>query len=480
MIPSFLELAPICAVAIAAGLFLDQRRRLRAVRRVREEIEGEEKRLFDFLHGLGEALQTDNSDHNMNSYIVRGVVRVLAAHGGCLYLLDKSGNELGPAFRTPDCAPLFELPSALLGEQSEAIDKSINSFLALESHRSDSGLLGECLKDEQASSIADLSVHLPLPGKAAACNGGPVPAMIAPLAYGGRKIGVLGVTGRTTGSAFSENDFEVFKSVAEQSSFALGSALIHQSAHEKKQLDREIKNASEIQKILLPFSPPSLEDFAVSAVNYPAKIVSGDYFDYIPIDDTHYGVVIGDVAGKGIPASLIMAACRTVVRVKAGNIHSPAAVLDSVNRFLFADIREDMFVTLAYVILEKNSNRVTIARAGHDPPLLFRKVNDSIETLQQPGLAVGIDEGDVFSRITKDRSFEMEPGDTLLLYTDGATEAIDRNGDEFGLAPLEVALRETSAEGAPAVIDRVSGDLRRFLGDIPQNDDITLIALQKR
>ena len=436
--------------------------------------------MFAFLHGLGEALQTDSSERNMNRYIVRGVVRVLAARGGCLYLLDKSGNALLPVFRTPDCAPFFELPAALLEEQSDSINKSIDSFAALESQKSDSGLLGGCLRDEQAIAIAELSALLPLPGKATSLDDGKVPAMIAPLAYGGRKIGVLGVTGHTGGSVFSENDFEVFKSVAEQSSFALGSALIHQSAHEKKQLDQELKNASEIQKILLPSSPPNLEDFSVSAVNYPAKIVSGDYFDYIPIDDTHYGIVIGDVSGKGIPASLIMAACRTVVRVKAGNVHSPAAVLDSVNRFLFADIREDMFVTLAYVILETNSNRVTMARAGHDQPLLYRKADDTIETLQQSGLAVGIDEGDVFARVTKDRTFEMESGDTLLLYTDGATEALDRNGAEFGLEPLELALRESAGEGAPAVIARVADDLRRFLGDIPQNDDITLIALQKR
>jgi sigma-B regulation protein RsbU (phosphoserine phosphatase) len=476
---SFVDILIIAFGLLAGALFIDQRRRLRALRREHEEIEGEEMRLFDFLHGLGDALQTDSTEKNMNRFIVRGAVKVVAARGGCLYLLDKGGNDVVPAFRTPECAPLFPLATDLIDE-AIANPRKLESYLSLESRPKEDGLLGKCLAGGKPSVIPDLEAEFPLPRIATAANGAKTPVMLAPLAYAGKEIGVLAVTGKSNGDEFSTNDFEVFKSVAEQSSVALGSALIHQRAHEKQQLDQEIKNASEIQKILLPFSPPKLEDFVVSAVNYPAKIVSGDYYDYIPIDADHYGIVIGDVSGKGIPASLIMAMCRSLVRVKAVSARSPAAVLASVNRFIFSDIREDMFVTLAYAILEKDSNRVTLARAGHDLPLLYRKSDHSIEAIQQPGLAVGIDAGEVFERVTRDNSFEMLSGDTLLLYTDGATEAIDRNGVEFGLGAIETALRESAKDGAAAVIDRISGDLRRFLGDIPQNDDITLIALQKR
>jgi sigma-B regulation protein RsbU (phosphoserine phosphatase) len=304
--------------------------------------------------------------------------------------------------------------------------------------------------------------------------------MVAPLIYAGKEIGVVCVADKSLRGGFTQNDFEVFQSIAEQSSFALGSALIHQEAHEKQALDKELKTASEIQKILLPFSSPKLDDFVVAAVNHPAKTVSGDYFDYITVDESHFGIVIGDVSGKGIPASLIMAMCRSVVRVKAAENLSPSSVLDGVNRAIFDDIREDMFITMAYIILEKNSNRVTLVRAGHDPPLLYRKADESVEMIKPPGLAVGIDSGDVFQRVTHDYSFDMESGDTLLLYTDGATEALDKNGDEYGLARIEKAVAEASEQGAQAVIDRICSDLRAFLADVPQNDDITLIALQKR
>ncbi len=454
-------------------------RKFQALLREREKIEGEEYRMFDFLHGLGDALQTDSSPPNMNRYIVEGVIRVVAASGGCLYLLDKSGEQLVPVFKSKDCPPFIEVPRKVT-EHTGDKDTSLDSYLRLQSIPRGGGLLGACLSSHSAKKLVDLSAHpafVDSPGRILQ-NG--VPAMVAPLLYGGTDLGLIAVAGAPRGEAFSENDFDVFKSVAEQSSFALGSALIHREAHEKKQLESEIRNASEIQKILLPFAPPTLEDFIISAVNYPAKIVSGDYYDYIRVDDNHYGVVIGDVSGKGIPASLIMAMCRSVVRVKAAGTLAPSEVLDSVNRVLFPDIREDMFISIAYVLLEKNSNQITLVRAGHDPPLLYRKHDNSIEKLTPPGLGVGIDGGDVFARVTRDYTFTMESGDTLLLYTDGATEATDANGNEFGLDPLSEALKATAAGGARAVLDRISTEVRDFLANTRQNDDITLIAIEKR
>lgn len=467
------------AVLVAVYLILSQRRSIRQLRAEREEIEGEERRMFDFLHGLGETLQTDNSSKNMNRYIVRGVVNVVAARGGCLYLLDKDAQELVPAFRTPDCAPFIAVPVSVLDEGG-GNEKSLDSFLRLCALSRDSGILGRCLARREPATTTDLSAHsTPKSGETVKLQRR-IPAMVAPLVYGGKEIGVLAVAGRKNGEAFSSNDFDVFKSIAEQSSFALGSAIIHQEAHEKQQLDKEIQIASDIQKILLPFASPTLEGYFVTGVNYPAKTVSGDYYDYIAVDEAHCGIVIGDVSGKGIPASLIMAMCRSVVRVQAANNLSPCGVLSSVNRAVFSDIREDMFVTMAYLILDKHSNRVTLVRAGHDPPLLYRKADRSVVLVKPPGLAVGIDSGDVFDRVTHNHSFEMESGDTLFLYTDGATEAVDRNGMEFGIEPIEKAIKETAEEGTQAILDRVSRDLRQFFGGMPQNDDITLIAIQKR
>ncbi|MFV1993858.1 MAG: PP2C family protein-serine/threonine phosphatase [Verrucomicrobiales bacterium] len=470
--PALVEILLALAAAVTLGLYFRQRILLRSLRREREEIEGEEQRMFDFLHGLGVALQSDVTARSVNRYIVNGVVKVMAAHSGCLYLLDKSGGKLVPAFLSHGCPPFVGIPPAI-AEQARSNDNAIDSFLRLYGPVASEGLLGRVLGRDAPTTCANLA-------QALGSESASLPAMVAPLSYAGRKIGVLAIVGKKGAPEFSANDFEVFTSIAEQSSFALGSALLHREAHEKKELEKEIRTASEIQKILLPSSSPTLDDYLVSGVNYPARIVSGDYYDYIAVDENHYGIVIGDVSGKGIPASLIMAMCRSVVRAKASGNHSPSAVLSSVNRIVFPDIREDMFVSMAYVILKKNSSEVTLVRAGHDPPLLYRRATNETELIKPPGLAVGIDEGDVFDRVTHDHSFEMEPGDRLILYTDGATEALDHNGNEYGLDPLREAIIATADRGPEAVLERIFDGVREFIGDTPQNDDLTLIAIEKR
>src|SRR5690606_20949587 len=167
---------------------------------------------------------------------------------------------------------------------------------------------------------------------------------------------------------------------------------------------------------------PALADYEVAAEYKAARHVSGDYYDYVAVDEDRYGIAIGDVCGKGIAASLIMAMCRSNLRSRAPENLSPASVLHSVNHSIFPDIREDMFVSLLYLILERGSNEITFARAGHEPPVLYRKATGETEVVETSGLAAGIDEGLVFKRSVKDHRLRMESGDILLLYTDGVIE----------------------------------------------------------
>ena len=160
-------------------------------------------------------------------------------------------------------------------------------------------------------------------------------AMVAPLVYAGVSLGVLALANGPMSSAFTETDFEVFKAISEQSAFALYNAIVYAEANEKKTLDRDLEIARDIQRILLPSTSPEVEGFEISGINIPARQVSGDYFDYIRVDPQHFGIVIADVSGKGIPASLIMAMCRSVLRSQAPTKSSPVEVLREVNRQLF-------------------------------------------------------------------------------------------------------------------------------------------------
>jgi sigma-B regulation protein RsbU (phosphoserine phosphatase) len=174
-----------------------------------------------------------------------------------------------------------------------------------------------------------------------------------------------------------------------------------------------------------------------------------------------------------------MAICRSVLRSQATQNPSPADVLQKVNRQLYPDIKEDMFISMAYVILDHAHNGVTLARAGHDAPLLYKRSSQTVTPVKPPGMVVGIDSGNVFDRLTTDFVVPLERDDCLLLYTDGITEALDNDGSEFGVERTMQAVRASAMSGAQAIVTRLIDDLRDFVGSNPQNDDITLIAIRK-
>ncbi len=476
----FLYALVICTiVGVAAWLVVIQRRETLRAKEEREEIEGEEQRMFHFLHGLGESLQVDSSPPNMHRYIVNGVAEVVNADGGILYLLDNPENpELVPVFQTERAAPIIPLPVDLFELEGLRQKRRLRSFLQLTTIPRDNGLLGMALDAGQTVYIEKLLDSPAFEGSANPLQQN-LAVLLAPLVYGQKEVGVLAVV-KNSGQTFSANDRDVFGSIAEQSSFALGSAIIHAEAHEKRRLEDELKRASEIQRILLPKKPPGLRDYRLASAFSAARLVSGDYFDYVPVDEQRFGVAIGDVCGKGIAASLIMAMCRSTLRNNAVGNLSPASVLHAVNRAIFPDIREDMFVSLLYLVLTRDSNEIRLARAGHEPPLVFRKCSGEVETVEPPGMAAGIDDGEVFERSLVDFPLSLDSGDLLLLYTDGVIEAANALDEEFGIDRLRETLAASASRGAKAVVDAVSESVADFVGKAPQSDDITLIAVEKR
>ncbi len=354
----------------------------------------------------------------------------------------------------------------------------IESYLRLHSVTPGEGLIGRVWQTGQSLYLNDLS-EVPELAKLRGSAFGAASVMAAALSYAKQGLGVLAVANGPLGAPFSQGDFVVFKSIAEQSAFALYNAIIYSMANEKKRLDHDLEIARDIQRILLPSEAPAINGFQISGLNVPARQVSGDYFDYIRVDDERLGVAIADVSGKGVPASLIMAICRSVLRAEAARNPSPADVLRKVNRQLYPDIKEDMFISMAYLILDHQRDGVTLARAGHDAPLLYKRHSQTVTPIKPPGMVVGIDSGNVFDRLTADFAVPLERDDCLVLYTDGVTEALNTDGDEFGLDRMIQSVRASATEGAQTIVKRIIEDVRSFIGSVPQNDDITVIAIRK-
>jgi sigma-B regulation protein RsbU (phosphoserine phosphatase) len=454
-----------------------QARRIRKLERSHEEIQVEETLVFDFLHGLGEAFRGTIRPQELHRLIVEGATRILDAHGGALYVADRTGAKLTPAFISKGCPPLVEVPQTIL-QQAAATPIALESFLRLHTVGPGEGLVGRVWQTGQSVCLSEFS-EAPELAKLRGSAFGSASVMAASLRYGDQDLGVLALASGPMGAPFSQGDFVVFKSIAEQSAFALYNAIIYSMANEKKRLDHDLEIARDIQRILLPAEAPAINGFQISGINVPARQVSGDYFDYIQVDDERLGVAIADVSGKGVPASLIMAICRSVLRAEAARNPSPADVLRKVNRQLYPDIKEDMFISMAYLILNHQRDGVTLARAGHDAPLLYKRRSQTVTPVKAPGMVVGIDSGNVFDRLTADFAIPLEREDCLVLYTDGVTETLNSEGDEFGVERMMQSVRASANDGAQAIVRKVIDDVRDFTGSAPQNDDITLIAIRK-
>ena len=452
-----------------------QQRALRLLGHEWRALQAEEKQVFDFLRGLGESFGSGAGHRDLHRLIVESGVRILNAHGGALYLVDRGGEFLSPAYISRTCAPLVRVPPHIR-QQATSNPVALESYLRLSLVHPGDGAVARMWK-EGGARIFNFS-DPELAGLAA--NGqGATSALVGCLSYRDKTLGVLAVVNGPMSATFGPDDLAVFKAIAEQSAFALFSEAVYLEAGEKRRLDSDLETAREIQSILLPAGSPEIAGYEVSGLNIPARHVSGDYFDYLRIDEHHWGLAIADVSGKGIPAALITGMCRSLLRAAAPGCTSAAEVMRAVNRRLYPDIKQDMFVSMLYVVIDTRTNDVTLARAGHDPPLLYRATGREVLPLRPPGMAVGIDSGSVFDRVITEEIVTLASGDGILLYTDGATEALDAHGTEFGLPRLIQAVQANAPKGAAATVSNIAAELREFAGEFAQYDDITLISIRR-
>lgn len=477
--PTTIAFGGIAVVMIVLLLALRNQRIQRwAIRSRLRALEGEEHRMFAFLHDLGQAIENEPSVSVISRIIVDGIDKVVEARGGAVYFLDDQGDYLLPSYISEDCPPLIGIPMEVR-KKAKRDPRALESHIRLSRVAMDDGILGYCLSVREPIHVLDVKNHASFRDAFVAYTDH-VEVLLAPLRHAGRDLGVLAVARRHSDGGFTDNDFAVFRSAAEQSSFAIGNARVHREAHEKRAMESELQNAREVQRILLPQEDPVVPGFRISGTNLPARIISGDYYDYLAVGPRKFGIAIADVSGKGVPAGLLMAMCRSALRSVAPDENSASVVLAAVNRQLFPDIREDMFISMAYGILDEDTGRLTIARAGHDPALLYRYSSGKVEQLRSPGLALGVDSGSVFERVTKDQEVDLLPGDCVLFHTDGVREAVDSRDEEFGMDRMSEVFRMSAPLGAEAVLSSMQEELSRFTGEGPQMDDITLVAIEKK
>jgi len=300
--------------------------------------------------------------------------------------------------------------------------------------------------------------------------------LAVPLVSQGELIGVLNLGPRRSEQDYSSDDRKLLDNLAAQAAPALrvGQLVRQQQAEAatRQRFEQELEVARLIQQNFLPKQLPELSGWQVAAYYRPAREVGGDFYDVIPLPDDRIGFVIGDVTDKGVPAALVMAATRSVLRASAQRLVDPGVVLERVNEHLCPDMPEKMFVTCLYGVLEPASGRFRFADAGHDLP--YVKTADGSVELRARGMPLGLMPGMAY----EEKETVLAPGDSLLLHSDGVVEAHDPQGAMFGFPRLKEAVARYPGGGE--LIDRVLSDLRGHTGaDAEQEDDITMVTLAR-
>jgi predicted ester cyclase len=249
---------------------------------------------------------------------------------------------------------------------------------------------------------------------------------------------------------------------------------LEQEIRERERVEQELRVARSIQQASLPKEVPTLEGWEISPFYQPAREVGGDFYDFLELDDGRLGLVVGDATGKGVPAALVMASARSMLRAVAqASNYSPGEVLRRVNDSLVTDIPPNMFVTCFYAILNPKSASLSYANAGHDMPYVHRRGSDA-EELRARGMPLGLMPGMNY----EEREVSLREGHGVLFYSDGLLEAHDPKGEMFGFPRLRTLVAEHDEERS--LVDLLMDELYSFVGEgWEQEDDITLLTLER-
>jgi sigma-B regulation protein RsbU (phosphoserine phosphatase) len=300
--------------------------------------------------------------------------------------------------------------------------------------------------------------------------------LAVPLTLQRDVLGAMIVEEAEASRRFREQRMEIITGVAQQIALAAQNDRLRREMAARERLEQELLLAREIQLTLMPTQPPSLTGWELAAICRPALQVGGDFYDFFELPDGRLGLVIADVADKGMPAALFMALTRTLIRAAALEHASPAAAVARANDLLVPDAHQGMFVTAVYATLALDTGQLAYANAGHNPPLLYRTQPLELEALGHGGFALGIAAGAGFEQGVA----QLRGGDCVVFYTDGVTEAFGPDGDIFGAERLYTVTRELRGESAPVILDAIQGSVARFVADQPPSDDLTLMVLRRQ
>jgi len=287
--------------------------------------------------------------------------------------------------------------------------------------------------------------------------------------------GVLAVYNKKAEEGFTTDDQRLLAIIAAQSAQVMENARLREEERSLIKMQEEFRLAAQIQADLLPKEPPNLSGYDVAGATFSARSIGGDYFDFIPLDGKRIALCVGDVSGKGLTAALLMANLQASLRSQSYMSTSVKECIGKVNHHLFESTSPEKFATVFYGVLDAVNNKLTYCNAGHEMPILFEG-NGTADRLKEGGTVVGIMDGFEFQESTID----VAPADTLVIFSDGVTEAMNSDREQFGEKRLIDTVCQHPTLSAQGLVGKIVEAVRTHAGEAPQSDDITALVVKRK
>ena len=427
------------------------------------------RQIFNFLQTIGSAMKERSEIERVLDLSVKSIVENTSASSGAIFLIDEYDDVLTLKARHGYFPPPFPVPRAVRNKIG-----GVEKYLESAKIKLGQTIFGEVAQSGESRYIRSVAEDSRMEQNTRRDELSMSSIIVIPFIVLQRVFGVLGLVKRDEGDFFSENDFDRAKLFADYVSLILENLFTYIELLEKQEIEREVGIAADIQTKLLPKLLPKIKNAGVSAYSIPARGVSGDYYDIIPLREGKIAMVICDVAGKGVPASLVMVMIRTIIHLIASSSRSTAQIVSWINKGIAGKIDIDRFATLSFFTFDPATGALQYSNAAHHPAMIYRAAAGSVEQLDTDGLPIGIEHEARYSQ----RETRLANGDIIMMYTDGVVEAMDSRGRQYEDERLKSIFVDNASLGAEDLLKVIRTDIDAFVGNAKQHDDQTLMLMK--
>lgn len=478
---TFLLLLALLAAVLLGWLYFRELKRSSEYLERAQLVQQEKQIVADFMHEMVLALGEGLNKEELFQRIVHASIVATRGLSACVFELTDSETLRSVAVEGlfPPHRPISEEVRNKLSTRARFIE----TVLKTEEFPISEGVAGEaartkrtiriedCTTDERIVSHHDAALRV-------------TTAICAPIMFRNEVLGVLAVANSSDGRAFNETDESVVQSLAEQAGIAIRNNEYVKLLAERKQIDVDLALARNVQLMLLPQSLPRIEGVDIAANYVSSHSIGGDLYDVIELGERKFGIAIADVSGKGIPASIVMAICRTNLHRVAQLEDSPSRVLSEVNKAMTGEVREDMYVTVLYAVVDLEREEIKYVRAGHEHPLIcYTDQKRGLPVVSYPdseGFPVGLVPSGPFEEVLQEMTIPFKKGDVFVAFTDGVIETANAEEKEFSTARLADTVKANRLKRSDEINHAVIQALETFSGKTHYDDDLTMVTVKRQ